>query len=165
MNIFNNIKKNARLLSYTFVILCFCSTASGQVLRVKDTLKQKTRGIKNNTVANENNRNEEAEKAAWGARLAKELKDIGVPISESELKAIENALMRGGNGAMAIAMFIVNSIAEVKKDHNIPANTANSPQTFTPEQAKVLLEKLKERKADSLSLMKFVKPRIEKLRN
>lgn len=165
MNTIKTISKKARLMAYTFIILCFCATASAQDVKVKDTLKQNTQLNKKNPIADENQRRQEAAYAAAGARLAAELNSIGVPISDSELKAIVNTLTAGGKAATDIAMFIIISIAEVKKGHHIPSNTANSSQTFTPEQAKALLEKLQQLQADSLSLMKYIKPRIEKLRS
>ena len=165
MNIIKDLKKKARLLACTFIILCFCATASTQDVRVKDTLKQNTQLNKKNPIADENQRRQEASIAAVGARLAEELNSIGIPTSESELKAIVNSLTAGGKAATDIAMFIIISIAEVKQNHHFPANAANPPQTFTPEQAKALLEKLQQLKADSLTLMKYIKPRIEKLRN
>lgn len=165
MNIIKDLKKKARLLACTFIILCFCATASAQDVRVKDSLKQNTQLNKKNPIADENQRRQEASIAAVGARLAEELNSIGIPTSESELKAIVNSLTAGGKAATDIAMFIIISIAEVKQNHHFPANAANPPQTFTPEQAKALLEKLQQLKADSLTLMKYIKPRIEKLRN
>jgi hypothetical protein len=52
------------------------------------------------------------EEAAVAALLAEELKKVGVSVDDTELAAITDAIVQGGAGAMALAMFIEQKVAE-----------------------------------------------------
>lgn len=162
------------MLGCTFMLLCFCTAAGAQISHVKDSLKQSpqilnnnNRVIKNNPATNGVNNNEEAARAAMAEKLANELKNIGVSLSQDDLTAIQNAMTSGGQAAMALARLINISITEIKENPDFKENdaAANSSGTFTKKQANALLAKLKLSRADSLELARFLKPRIEKLRN
>lgn len=84
------------------------STAGG--VEVRTTLTGQTKGA--STASGQS-----AQEKALAERLAAELSAAGIPLSSADLNELVDALVKGGQAAVAVATSLLQSIAEVQADH------------------------------------------------
>lgn len=98
-------------------------------------------------------------------KLADELKGIGITLNTREVDSIAKLIEKGGTGAVAIAQFIVASIAELESNSISGKERSSKNSSYTPnaEQLDSLLMKLKKEKGGQ-DLSRYISTKISEFK-
>lgn len=94
--------------------------------------------------------------------LAAELKNAGIPMSSNDLNDLVNAITKGGQGAMAVAMMITAEIAEIKLEQPNQGNTNSTTAkvTLSDTQLNEMIKKISKGKDSTLGISQFLKTKL-----
>ncbi len=95
-------------------------------------------------------------------RLADELNNIGIEMNEKDINSLVQAMSKGGRSAMALAQYLIITIAEQKIE---PPNDRTTPAikpaaTLTDQQMNAILQNCKNDKNVNLALSQYLVPRL-----
>ncbi|MGB3006454.1 MAG: hypothetical protein WBC06_08105 [Chitinophagaceae bacterium] len=145
--------------------------AFSQVIQKKDSIRETISQIKtnktiksipNNQNTSQNQSETNSQEEAMMEWLAKELNTIGITMSEKELDRMIQALMKGGQSAMAVAHFITSAITEQKTE--APKN-GSSPTikhySISEQQLENMLQVLSKSENAKLEIVLLLKPKLK----
>lgn len=95
-------------------------------------------------------------------RLADELNNIGIEMNQKDIDSLVQAMSKGGKSAMALAQYLIATIAEQKRE---PPNDETTPArkpaaTLSDQQVNAILQNCKNGKNVNLALTQFLVPRL-----
>jgi hypothetical protein len=89
-------------------------------------------------------------------RLADELDNIGIKMNQKDIESLTEGMSKGGKSAMALAQFLIVTIAEQKKE--------TAAATLSEQQLNAILQNCKNGKNANLALSQFLVPRFSLLK-